>query len=106
MMVPELVEGTDVVIAENVELDRRKLKADLIFRTFRKRRETVIDFELQAGPDPDMVYRILQYIAALYDRYREAVIICVIIYLFPSKVVTSPHVMGYDDGDVVYSHFA
>ncbi len=99
MMVPELVEGTDVVSAENVEQDRSKLKADLIFRTFRKRRETIIDFELQAGADPDMVYRILQYIAALYDRYREAVIICVIIYLFRCKVVTSPHVMGYDDGE-------
>jgi len=98
-MVPELVEGVDVVSAENVELDRSKLKADLIFRTYRKRRETVIDFELQAGPDRDMVYRILQYVAALYDRYREAVIICVIIYLFRCKVVTSPHVMGYDDGE-------
>jgi len=39
----------------------------------------------------------LQYIAALYDRYREAVIICVVIYLFRCKVETSPHVMGYDD---------
>jgi predicted transposase YdaD len=99
MMVPEFIEGTDVVSAENIELDRSKLKADLVFRTYRKRRETIIDFELQAGPDPDMVYRILQYIAALYDRYREAVIICVIIYLFRCKVVTSPHVMGYDDGE-------
>ncbi len=99
MMVPKLVEGVDVVSAENVELDRSKLKADLIFRTYRKRRETVIDFELQAGPDGDMVYRILQYVAALYDRYREAVIICVVIYLFRCKVVTSPHVMGYDDGE-------
>jgi len=98
-MVPQLVEGTDIVSAENVELDRSKLKADLIFRTFRKRRETVIDFELQAGPDPDLIYRILQYIAALYERYREAVIICVVIYLFRCKVVTSPHVMGYDDGE-------
>ncbi|HEY4032691.1 MAG TPA: hypothetical protein VGL94_01850 [Ktedonobacteraceae bacterium] len=97
MMVPELVEGTDVVSAENVELDRSKLKADLVFRTFRKRRETIVDFELQAGPD--LIYRLLQYIAALYDRYREAVIICVVIYLFRCKVETSPHVMGYDDGE-------
>src|SRR5690242_7161332 len=94
VMVPELVEGVDVVMTENVELDRSKLKADLIFRTFRKRRETIVDFELQAGPDSDMIYRILQYVAALYDRYREAVIMCVIIYLFRCKVVTSPHVMG------------
>jgi len=99
VMVPELVEGVEVVMAENVELDRSKLKADLIFRTYRKRRETVIDFELQAGPDRDMVYRVLQYVAALHDRYREAVIICVIIYLFRCQVVTSPYVMGYDDGE-------
>jgi predicted transposase YdaD len=99
MMVPEFVEGTDVVSAENIELDRSKLKADLIFRTFRKRRETIIDFELQAGPDRDLIYRILQYIAALYDRYREAVIICIVIYLFRCTVETSPHVMGYDDGE-------
>ena len=45
------VEETDVVSAENVELDRSKLKADLVFRTFRKCRETIVDFELQAGPD-------------------------------------------------------
>lgn len=98
-IVPELVEGAQVSSAENVELDRSKLKADLIYRGpfgLTKRQEAVYDLEIQSGPDPNLIYRLLLYLAALYEHYK-CLIICVIIYLFPCKVVQSPHIMRCDE---------
>jgi hypothetical protein len=98
-IIPELIEGAQVVSAENVELDRSKLKADLVYRGpfgFTKRQPTVYDLEVQAGRDPDLIYRILLYLAALYEHYK-CLIICVIFYLFPCKVVTSPHIMRCEE---------
>ena len=103
-IVPELVEGAEVLSAENVELDRSKLKADVIYKGpygITKRQNAVYDFEFQAGHDPDLIYRLLLYLAALYERYR-CLIICVIIYLFRCSVVRSPHIMRCDeDGEEI-----
>jgi hypothetical protein len=57
-IIPELVEGAQVMSVENVELDRSKLKADMVYRGpfgFVKRQEAVYDLEVQSGPDPDLL---------------------------------------------------
>lgn len=95
-IVPELIEGAQVLSAENVELDRSKLKADLIYRGPFKSQNAVFDFEFQAGADPELIYRLLLYLAALYERYK-CLIVCVIIYLFRCTVVKSPHIMQCDE---------
>jgi len=103
-IIPELIEGAQITSAENVELDRSKLKADLVYRGpygLYKRQNAVYDLEVQAGHDPDLIYRLLLYLAALYERYR-CLIICVIIYLFRCSVVKSPHIMRCDeDGEEI-----
>jgi len=103
-IVPELIEGAEVTSAENVELDRSKLKADLIYRGpygLYKRQDAVYDFEIQTGPDSNLIYRLLLYLAALYEHYR-CLIVCVIIYLFRCSVVKSPHIMQCDeDGEAI-----
>lgn len=103
-IIPELIEGAQVTSAENVELDRSKLKADLVYRGFYgfvKHQNAVFDLELQSGHDPDLTYRLLLYLAALYEHYR-CLIICVIIYMFRCSVVKSPHIMRCDeDGQAI-----
>jgi predicted transposase YdaD len=103
-IVAELVEGAQVLSAENVELDRSKLKADVVYKGpygLTKRQNAVYDFEFQAGPDTDLIYRLLLYLAALYEHYK-CLIICVIIYLFRCSVVKSPHIMRCDeDGEEI-----
>ena len=103
-IIPELIEGAQITSVENVELDRSKLKADLIYRGFYgfvKHQKTVFDLELQSGHDPDLTYRLLLYLAALYERYR-CLIICVVIYMFRCSVVKSPHIMRCDeDGQAI-----
>ena len=101
-IVPELIEGAQVLSAENVELDRSKLKADLIYRGPFKNQKAVFDLEFQAGADPELIYRLLLYLAALYERYK-CLIVCGIIYLFRCNVVKSPHIMQCDEDGEAFS---
>jgi predicted transposase YdaD len=79
-------------------LDRSKLKADLVFKFLLPMDEdAMLDIELQAGADPEMLFRVLLYIAALYAKYK-CTIICLIIYLFPCTVVTPPPPAYWEKG--------
>ncbi|HEX3642565.1 MAG TPA: hypothetical protein VHV10_14840 [Ktedonobacteraceae bacterium] len=95
-IVPELVAGAEVLAAHNVEVDRSKLKADLVFQILYQGVLAILNIELQSGPDSNMGSRVLQYLAGLHDFY-EMPVICVVIYLFRCAVVESPYVIKCGD---------
>jgi len=95
-IVPELIVGAEVLAAHNVEVDRSKLKVDLVFQILYQGILAILNIELQSGPDSNMGSRVLQYLAGLHDFY-EMPVICVVIYLFRCAVVESPYVIKCGD---------
>ncbi|HEY4035467.1 MAG TPA: hypothetical protein VGL94_16035 [Ktedonobacteraceae bacterium] len=95
-IVPELVAGAEVLAAHNVEVDRSKLKVDLVFQILYQGILAILNIELQSGPDSTMGSRVLQYLVGLHDFYQLPVI-CVVIYLFRCAVVESPYVIQCGD---------
>jgi len=95
-IIPELVAGAEVLAAYNVEVDRSKLKVDLVFQILYQGILAILNIELQSGPDSNMGSRVLQYLVGLHDFYQMPVI-CVVIYLFRCAVVESPYVIKCGD---------
>jgi predicted transposase YdaD len=95
-IIPELIAGTEVLTAQNVEVDRSKLKVDLVFQILYQGVLAILNIELQSGPDTSMGSRVLQYLAGLHDFYQLPVI-CVVIYLFQCAVEESPYVIQCGD---------
>jgi predicted transposase YdaD len=95
-IVPELVVGAEVVAAHNVEVDRSKLKVDLVFRIIYQGILAILNIELQSGEDSNMGSRLLQYLVGLHDFYKLPVI-SVVIYLFRCEVVRPPYVIERGD---------
>lgn len=95
-IVPELIAEAQVLAAHNVEVDRSKLKVDLVFRILYQGILAILNIELQSGPDSAMGSRVLQYLVGLHDFYQLPVI-CVVIYLFRCSVVESPYVIKCGD---------
>ncbi len=81
-----------MLATQNVEVDRSKLKVDLVFQILYQGVLAILNIELQSGPDTNMGSRVLQYLAGLHDFYQLPVI-CLVIYLFPCTVVRSPYVI-------------
>jgi hypothetical protein len=95
-IIPELIAGAEVLTAQNVEVDRSKLKVDLVFQILYQGILAILNIELQSGPDSAMGSRVLQYLAGLHDFYQLPVI-CVVIYLFRCAVEESPYVIKCGD---------
>jgi predicted transposase YdaD len=95
-IIPQLLAGAEVLAAQNVEVDRSKLKVDLVFQILYQGVLVILNIELQSGPDANMGSRVLQYLAGLHDFYQLPVI-CLVIYLFPCTVAQSPYVIECGD---------
>ena len=95
-IIPQLLAGAEVLAAQNVEVDRSKLKVDLVFQILYQGVLAILNIELQSGPDTNMGSRVLQYLAGLHDFYQLPVI-CLVIYLFPCTVARSPYVIECGD---------
>lgn len=96
-IIPELVPGAQVVDAQNVEIDRSKLKADLVFKIFYKGLLAILNLELQSSADPNIGCRLLQYLAGLHDFYKNLPILCIVIYLFRCQVEMPPYIIECAD---------
>jgi len=96
-IIPELVPGAQVTAAQNIEIDRSKLKADLVFKIFYKGLIAILNLELQSGADPNIGSRLLQYLAGLHDFYNHLPILCVVIYLFRCQVEMPPYIIECAD---------
>ncbi len=95
-IIPELIAGAEVLSAQNVEVDRSKLKVDLVFQILYQGNLAILNIELQSRPDSTMGSRMLQYLVGLHDFYQLPVI-CVVIYLFRCTVEKSPYVIKCGD---------
>jgi predicted transposase YdaD len=95
-IIPELIAGAEVLSSQNVEVDRSKLKVDLVFQILYQGHLAILNIELQSGPDSAMGSRMLQYLVGLHDFYQLPVI-CVVIYLFRCTVEESPYVIQCGD---------
>ena len=96
-IIPELVPGVQVEAAQNIEIDRSKLKADLVFKIFYKGLLAILNLELQSGADRYIGARLLQYMAGLRDFYKNVPILCVVIYLFRCRVEMPPYIIECAD---------
>ena len=90
-IIPELIPGVRVEAAQNIEIDRSKLKADLVFKIWYKGLLAILNLEMQSREDSYIGARLLQYIAGLCDFYKDLPILCVVIYLFKCKVEEPPY---------------
>jgi predicted transposase YdaD len=88
-IIAELMPDFKVIIMQNIEIDRSKLKADLVFLVYYKGRLAVLNLELQTKGDAHIGVRLLQYAAGLYDLYKLPVLTTVI-YLFRCKPEPPP----------------
>lgn len=95
-IIPELIAGAEVLTAQNVEVDRTKLKVDLVFRILYCGLLAILNIELQSGPNSKMGRRMLQYLAGLHEYYGLPVI-GIVIYLFRCAVEQSPYVVQCGD---------
>jgi predicted transposase YdaD len=80
-IIAELMPDFEVVSMQNIEIDRSKLKADLVFLVYYKGKLAVLNLELQSQEDDHIGCRLLQYAAGLYDLY-ELPVLTAVIYLF------------------------
>ncbi len=96
-IIPELIPGVRVEAAQNIEIDRSKLKADLVFKIWYKGLLAVLNLEMQSREDSYIGARLLQYIAGLCDFYKDLPILCVVIYLFKCKVEEPPYIIECAD---------
>ena len=96
-IIPELIPGVQVEAAYNIEIDRSKLKADLVFKILYKGLLAILNLEMQSGKDSYIGARLLQYIAGLRDFYKDLPILCVVIYLFKCQVEMPPYIIECAD---------
>jgi hypothetical protein len=95
--IPKLYKGIEVVDARNVEIDRSKLRADLIFKVLYCGIWALLNIELQSGSDKAMGARLLQYVAGLHEAYEQMPVLSLVIYLFRCQVQMPPYVIECGD---------
>jgi predicted transposase YdaD len=84
-----LLPGTELVGEENIEIDRSKLKADLVYNIKYEGRPHILNMELQTHVDRKIHLRMLQYHVGLLAKY-EIPVISVVLYPFETNVPRSP----------------
>jgi predicted transposase YdaD len=89
-IVSELMTGIKVIDAQNIEIDRSKLKADLVFKILYKGQLAILNLELQTGKGRHVGRRLLQYLAGLHDLY-ELPVLTAVIYLFRCNPEQQPY---------------
>jgi predicted transposase YdaD len=88
-IIEALMSNIKVIDATNIEIDRSKLRADLVFRIFYCGLLAILNLELQSQEDSHIGCRLLQYWAGLYDLYKLPVLTAVV-YLFRCNPERSP----------------
>lgn len=96
-IIPELLAEVRVVDAQNVEIDRSKLRADLVFKIFYRGLIAILNLELQSRADSKLGSRLLQYLAGLHDFYNQLPVLCAVLYLFRCQVEMPPYIIECAD---------
>jgi len=88
-ILPQLLPGTELIDEQNIEIDRSKLRADLVYNVLQKGLPHILHMELQTGADADMPLRLLQYHVGLLVKHKKPVI-SVVLYPFKVKAPAPP----------------
>lgn len=91
-IIAQLIPGCEVEANDecNIEIDRTTLKADLVYPARYKSQRCILNMEIQAEPDPDLIMRVMQYHMGLHAKHRLPVL-SVVLYPFKMNVETPPY---------------
>ena len=103
-ILPNLIEGVELIEALDVEILRTPLRADRVYRVRYKGRPHTLHIEFQSGPDEEMAYRLADYHIYLLRKHRLPVL-SVVIYLFKTTVIESPFRETSGDEELLTFHF-
>ncbi len=92
-IVSQLLAGAVVTGEKNVEIDRSKLKADLVYQMTYDGVPAILNLELQTSAEQKIEQRLLQYHAGLHAKHDKPVL-SVIIYPFKTTVPQPPYTVG------------
>jgi len=104
-IIPQFLPEAELVSAENVEIKRELLRADLVYLIQYKGKAHILNLELQTNADSEMVYRILLYHIELHLEYRMPVI-SIVLYLFEANVPEPPfRELSGDEEEILTLHY-
>src|SRR5690348_4305232 len=71
-ILPRLVPDVEIITDQNIEMDRTTLRADLVYLTWHKSKQHIVNMELQTHGTIEV--RLLQYFVALHAKYGLPII--------------------------------
>lgn len=89
-IIPRILPHTQVISEQNIEIDRTKLKADLVYYTTYRGTPTILNMELQTKAEKHLEHRLLQYHVGLHAKH-ELPVVSLLIYPFKTKVQRPPY---------------
>jgi hypothetical protein len=88
-ILPHLLPGAEVISEQNIEIDRSKLRADLVYNIIYRGLPHILNMELQTSADSKMGIRLLLYHVGLLARHGKPVI-SVALYPFEASIQQPP----------------
>jgi hypothetical protein len=88
-ILPKLLPDAEVVSEQNIEIDRTKLKADLVYNIVYRGEPHILNMELQTDSDGKMDVRLLMYHVGLFAKHGKPVI-SMVLYLFETSIPKPP----------------
>ncbi|HLG78664.1 MAG TPA: hypothetical protein VKX46_19785, partial [Ktedonobacteraceae bacterium] len=103
-IIPLILPGATFLDILDIEVLRSPMRADRAYKIRYRQELHVLNLEVQADTDRDIVYRLLVYHAALlYDH--KLPVISIVIYLFRSQVPSPPlQVMSQEDVLLIFHY--
>ncbi len=89
-IIPQVLPEAELVGEYNIEIDRSKLKADLVYNTKYQGQLTILNMELQTNREANMEVRLLQYHIGLHAKHAVPVI-SMVIYPFEVNIQQPPY---------------
>ena len=83
-IIPHLIKNIEVLDEQNVEIDRTRLRADLVEKVLYEGEPHILNMELQVKPESKLIQRVLLYCTSLHHKHGLPVI-SVILYPFEIK---------------------
>src|SRR5712692_9205919 len=103
-IIPTLLPGATLVGECNIEIDRSKLQADLVYNILRKGQPHILNVELQTSSDGKMDLRLLHYHVGLLEKHKVPVI-SLVMYPFKTSIPKSPFRELSDEVEILTFHY-
>lgn len=103
-VLPQFLEGIEYLETLDIETLRTPLRVDRVYLVMYRGEKHILHIEFEASPDKDMGARLLNYHAYFHHKYGHPVI-SIIIYPFPTKILTSPYRETSGEEEIVCFRF-